>query len=619
MADITRQQNLLVAEDWKKVYQSFRNADFQAYDYETLRKAMIDYLRIYYPEDFNDFIESSEYIALIDTIAFLGQSLAFRADLNARENYIDTAERRDSILRLARLISYSSKRNQNASGFLKFESVSTTESITDSEGINLANRVINWNDSTNPNWSEQFITVMNAAMVTGQRTGKPGNSTTINGIKNDEYKINLSATSNNVFPFQAQVQGSNINFEVVGATTQNETYVYEVAPNTLGTFNVLYRNDNQGNASNDTGWFLYFKQGTRKAITVNLTESLVNRVVSVNEDNINNSDIWVYKIDNNGIVNEAWTQVPSVGSSNIAYNKLSQTNRKLYEVNTRLNDQIDIVFGDGVFAEIPQGSFRVYYRTSNNQTYKITPDEISNVSFTLNYQNKNNRTETLTIVASLKYTVANGQARETITEIKARAPQQYYTQNRMVNGEDYNIVPFTQFSNILKAKAVNRTSSGISRFLDVLDTTGKYSSTNIFCQDGIIYDLTDLKSFDFEWTTTSDIQQIIEGNLIDIVTSRPMLHFYYANINRYVPTSSTYWKQATVEANKSTGSFNTLADGTGGDYAVGELASDVKLKNIKVGSVLKFYAGSGKYFDNNRVIQSGTPSKQGETEYIYSF
>ena len=76
--------------------------------------------------------------------------------------------------------------------------------------------------------------------------------------------------------------------------------------------------------------------------------------------------------------------------------------------------------------------------------------------------------------------------------------------------------------------------------------------------------------------------------------------------------------RSTVEANKSTGSFNTLADGTGGDYAVGELASDVKLKNIKVGSVLKFYAGTGKYFDNNRVIQSGTPSKQGETEYIYS-
>lgn len=618
MAEITRQQNLLVAEDWKKVYQSFRNADFQAYDYETLRKAMIDYLRTYYPEDFNDFIESSEYIALIDLIAFLGQSLAFRADLNARENYIDTAERRDSILRLARLISYNAKRNKTATGFLKFESVSTTESISDSEGINLANRVINWNDTTNPNWSEQFITVLNAGMVKGQRTGKPGNSTTINGIKNDEYKINLSAGTNNIFPFQTQVQGSNVNFEVVGATTQNQSYVYEVAPNTAGTFNILYRNDNQGNASNDTGWFLYFKQGTRKALTLNLAESLVNRVVSVNDDNINDSDLWVYKVDNNGLVNEAWTQVPSVGASNVAYNKLSQTNRKLYEVNTRLNDQIDLVFGDGVFSEIPQGNFRVYYRTSNNLTYKITPDEITNVSFSFPYQNKNNRTETLTVVASLKYTVANGMARETINEIKTRAPQQYYTQNRMVNGEDYNIVPFTQFSNILKAKAVNRTSSGISRFLDVLDTTGKYSSTNIFCQDGILFEKSKIQSFDFEWTTTSDIQQVIEGDLTSILISKQLLHFYYANSARYVPSALTYFKQSTIESNKSSGMFNNAIDGLGADYAVGPLASDTYLKNIKVGSVIKFYAGVGKYFDNNRVIQTGTITNEGEVTYIYA-
>ena len=29
---------LLVTEDWKKIYQSFRNADFQSYDFETLRR-----------------------------------------------------------------------------------------------------------------------------------------------------------------------------------------------------------------------------------------------------------------------------------------------------------------------------------------------------------------------------------------------------------------------------------------------------------------------------------------------------------------------------------------------------------------------------------------------------
>jgi len=137
MSSSSRQHSLLAAEDWKKIYQTFREADFQSYDFETLRKSMIDYLKLYYPEDFNDFIESSEYIALIDLIAFLGQSLAFRSDLNARESFIDTAERRDSILKLARLINYSPKRSIPASGFLKIESIATSEKLTDSTGVSI--------------------------------------------------------------------------------------------------------------------------------------------------------------------------------------------------------------------------------------------------------------------------------------------------------------------------------------------------------------------------------------------------------------------------------------------------------------------------------------------------
>ena len=137
MTASTRQANLFAAEDWKKVYETFREADFQSYDYETIRKSMVDYIRTYYPEDFNDFIESSEYIALIDMIAILGQSLSFRADLNARENFLETAQRRDSILRLARMLNYYPKRQQIARGLIKVNSVSTTEEVKDSNGNSL--------------------------------------------------------------------------------------------------------------------------------------------------------------------------------------------------------------------------------------------------------------------------------------------------------------------------------------------------------------------------------------------------------------------------------------------------------------------------------------------------
>ena len=189
MSASTRQSNLFAAEDWKKVYQTFREADFQSYDYETIRKSMVDYIRTYYPEDFNDFIESSEYIALIDLISFLGQSLSFRADLNARENFLETAERRDSILRLARMLNYYPKRQQISRGLLKITGVSTTEEIFDSNGNTLRDVTINWGDTTNSNFLEQFTTIINSSLSSTQRFGNPSLKTNINGINIEEYQI----------------------------------------------------------------------------------------------------------------------------------------------------------------------------------------------------------------------------------------------------------------------------------------------------------------------------------------------------------------------------------------------------------------------------------------------
>ena len=45
MATTERQNRLLVAEDWRKIYQAFQQADFKSYDFETLRRTMVAYLR----------------------------------------------------------------------------------------------------------------------------------------------------------------------------------------------------------------------------------------------------------------------------------------------------------------------------------------------------------------------------------------------------------------------------------------------------------------------------------------------------------------------------------------------------------------------------------------------
>ena len=192
MSSTDRQNRLLVAEDWKRIYQSYRNADFQSYDFDNLRRTMINYLRTNYPEDFNDYIESSEYLALIDLIAFLGQNISFRIDLNSRENFLELAERRESVLRLARLLSYNPKRNQAARGLLKITSVSTTQDVVDSNSFNLSGQQITWNDPSNTNWYEQFIKVMNAALPAN---GVFGNAK--NPYNTSERMCRLSTSFNN--------------------------------------------------------------------------------------------------------------------------------------------------------------------------------------------------------------------------------------------------------------------------------------------------------------------------------------------------------------------------------------------------------------------------------------
>ncbi len=591
MAITTRQTSLLVQQDWTKIYQTFREADFQSFDFETLRKSMIDYLRTYYPEDFNDFTESSEYIALIDLIAFLGQSLAFRTDLNSRENFLDTAERRDSILKLAKLISYNPKRSTPASGFLKFNSISTTESIFDSEGNNLSNLVIGWNDTTNENWLEQFTAILNAALVASQAIGKPGASQVLTGIKTDEYSIDSLTGLIPVYPYNSSIAGSTVPFEIVGATSADKLYIYEKSPAPTNAFNFLYRNDNQGNESNNTGYFLYFKQGELKNIDFTIRESLPNRIVSINFDNINNTDVWLYSVNSNGTLGEQWIQVASVNNVNVIYN--NQSDRNLFSVSTRANDQIDLVFGDGSFTNIPIGTYRLYYRVSNNLTYKITPDEMSSVTITIPYKGRTGRAETLTIRSSLNYTVTNAVARETLEEIRTKAPQQYYTQNRMITGEDYNILPYTLFSNVLKVKAVNRTSSGISRYLDVVDASGKYSSTNIFAQDGIIYQESSNEQVKFQFTNSIEVNYIVQNLIKPLIRKVYTKHLYYSEVTRQTPGGT--WTETSATGGQSLGK---ITGASGYTY-------------FTTGALIKFTAPAGQFFNAQNELETGTP----KTEY----
>jgi len=614
MAKTTRQTSIFGVEDWKRIYQTYREADFQSYDFETLRKSFIDYIRLYYPESFNDYIESSEFIALLDVMAFMGQSLSFRNDLNTRENFIDTAERRDSVVRLADLVGYTPKRNSEAQGYLKVTSVLTTENVKDYNGNNLSNINIKWNDTTNADWLEQFSVVVNSCLVNSQRFGRPGNSKNILGVQTDQYTANLVTGFLPVIPFDKTVNGTAMAFEAVSATMDNEEYVYENSPRPDGEFNFLYRNDRLGYASPNTGFFFYFKQGTLQAVDFNLAERISNRVVAVNVEGVNNEDVWLYSLDANGNVDQEWTKVENIFAA--AAEQTTPNSRTYYSVSSRTNDQISLNFGDGVFSSIPVGNFRSYVRASNGLRYIINPEDMQEISISIVYQSKTGRNETITFTCQLSQPVSNATNRENINDIKNRAPARFYTQNRMVNGEDYNNFPYTLFNTIIKSKAVNRSSIGTSRYLDLVDITGKYSSTNVFSSDGLIYEKNLLPSFTFEFADLNDINNVIRNQVESILQSRGMLEFYYQNFPRPVLTSlNLIWRQSTTQTNQTTGYFEFSTSNS--PAPVGSTTSDNK-KYIDAGSLVKFEAPTGYYFDRNNRLQLGSPTQADQKLFIWA-
>jgi len=605
MATTDRQNRLLVAEDWRKIYQSFQQADFKSYDFETLRRTMVAYLKENYPDDFNDFVESSEYVALIDLIAYIAQALSFRVDLNARENFLETAERRNSVLRLARLINYNAKRNKPATGMLKIDSISTTQDVQDSTGTNLANSNIIWNDSANANYREQFTTILNAANQTGQLFGNPRESGTIGGIDTEVYTLSSNQLDLPIFKFQKSVGGISRSFEIVSSTITDSDSIYESSPVPGTGLTYTYRTDGSGDSSNNTGFFFLFKQGTIQQTDFTVDTSVTNYVKSLDASNINDSDVWLYKLDQFGQLSGSWTKVPSLSGNNAIYNSLSKAERNTYNVVTKNNDAIDLVFGDGNFSNIPLGSFRTYYRVSDNAKYAIQSSDMQNVQLTVPYTDANGAQQSLSMSVSLKASVYNSAATESNDSIKEKAAQVYYSQNRMITAEDYQVVPLSASQEIVKVRSVNRSASGISRAKEILDPTGAYSNVSVFAEDGILYREESLQQFTFTFNNRSDIQSTIDTSVEAKLKEAYARQFYYLKYGtKDASTLSATWNSTTTSTNTNTGYFTS-----GGALVIGDFATS-DMKFAKPGALVKFTSPDTRKFLNGTLVTSTTDNAE---------
>lgn len=496
------------AESWSTVHKAYQNINFSAFDFDSVKRSLLDYVKTYHSENFNDFIENSEFIALVELFAYISQLLAYRQDMNAHENFIQLAQRKQSVLQLAKYISYNAGRNLSPRGLVKITSIQTTEEVFDARGNNLANKRIIWNDSNNANWREQFFIVANLILEQQYGSVSPLDRVQVDDVVFELYRLKNKPLQNGVLSYSAVSGGRTFPMELVPIAL-NESGPYERRPSKNSPFSILYGSDGLGDASDSTGFFMFTKQGVLNKITKRFDGVTPNQTVVIGQQNINDTDVWVNNIDpDSGLTittpvvdalgrrlspKGEWIQVDAANVENVIYN--TNLNRNKYEIETLEGDDVRIIFGDGEFADVPNGMFDIWYRTSIAGDTAILQNSVVDRQTSLVYNDIRQKPQTVTFTFSLINSLVNGSKAEDIERIRKIAPSVYYTQDRMVNGRDYNNY-LLQDPSIIKLRAINRAFAGESKYLAWHDPSEYYESVKMFGDDLSVYFQTTKRSVD---------------------------------------------------------------------------------------------------------------------------
>lgn len=476
-------KNTNSAETWQMLEQAAVKINFVAYDFYSIKNAIVEYLQLYYKESFNNFVESTDLMAYIESFAIVGELLAYRSDINANENFITHAQRKSNILKLAKFLSYNAARNVCARGMVKITSIKTTEDIIDSSGNNLSGKKILWNDANNIKWKEHFNLIMNRILYSDITS--PIKNKKIGDVSLSLYTLNNVPLTNNVFQYNVNVNSSSYPMELVN-TDIDEYGLYEQHPSESQLFNIVYSEDGLGDLSDNTGWMFYTKQGILSKQIYDIVNRIPDRYLDLSLNNINETDVWLNQIvaSKSGTKLVKWHKVDHINNQNIYFNNDKNNNK--FEVVTLENDKVRLVFGNGDYGNIPEGKFEIWVRQSANQNLVIPKTNIIDVPFSFGYYNKNGIRFNVEITFSLTSSLNNSSKNESIEHIRKSAPASYYSQNRMVNGADYNTF-LLRDSSILKLKTINRTFAGQPKWIEWNDVSGAYQNIKVFGDDLRIY------------------------------------------------------------------------------------------------------------------------------------
>ena len=75
-------------------------------DFQSIKQDLVDYAQRYYSEGYRDFTEASFGSMMIDTVAYIGDTLSYYLDYNVNESFLDTSLEYENVRKHAAALGY---------------------------------------------------------------------------------------------------------------------------------------------------------------------------------------------------------------------------------------------------------------------------------------------------------------------------------------------------------------------------------------------------------------------------------------------------------------------------------------------------------------------------------
>ncbi len=455
---------------------------YDARDFSSIKEALVQHAKRYYPDSFKDFNEASFGALMLDSTAYIGDILSFYLDYQANESFMDTAVEFKNVVRHSKQLGYKFDKTPSSHGIASFFILVPANAI----GLGPDRRYI-------PTLKKgaTFSTINGVQFILNE-------DVRFDGTDNETVVGRVDETTGLPTQYAIRGHGRVISgaLNEITVTVGSFTKFLKVEVPFTNIAEIIKVEDTEGNE--------YFEVDY-------LSQDVVYRPISnrTSTKNVANSFLRPYSVPRRFIVdretNKTYLQFgqgqDATGANQEKVVDPTNVMLRLYGKEYVADESFDptnLIYSDK-FGIVPVNTtLRVIVRTNTTENVNAGVDSLTKVnSFRMEFDDITNLDSSFVrdIRGSLEVTneepIVGDISNFTTNELKIRAFNSFSAQNRAVTKEDYKTVIYKMPSEYGSIKRVNvvRDQDSFKRNLNIYvvseDVSGKLVQTNLAIKENL--------------------------------------------------------------------------------------------------------------------------------------